>query len=79
MMPGIGAVGKWVYIAVGDCLTIMAGTVGTYLARYLDNSDTKMGSAKPRPIVPPRNFRKGIAEISSWGVMGTSGSAYLTE
>ena len=63
--PGISAAGKWVYIAVGDCLTIATGAVGAYLARYLDNSDVKTGSAMPRPIVPPRNFRKGRAEIFS--------------
>ena len=71
--------GKWVYIAVGDCLTIATGAVGAYLARYLDNSDAKTGSAMPRPIVPPRNLRKGRAEIFNWGVLRVSGSAYLTE
>ena len=58
---------------------IATGMVGAYLVRYLDNSDAKTGSAMPRPIVPPKNFRKGRAEIFNWGVLRRSGSAYLTE
>ena len=44
---------------------IATGVVSMYLARYLDNSDVKMGSAMPRPIVLPRNFKKGRGEIFS--------------
>ena len=60
-------------------MMIATGAVGAYLARYLDNSDAKTGSAMPRPIVPPRNLRKGRAKVFNWGVTRMSGRAYLTE
>ena len=60
-------------------MTIATGVVSRYLVRYLDNSDAKTGSAMSRPIVPPRNFRKGRAVVFNGGVLRRSGSAYLTE
>lgn len=39
-------------------MTTTAGASGAYLRRYLVSSDAKIGSAIPRPIVPPKNLEK---------------------